>query len=116
MQYLLSKEELQTNFTIPDFVLKTQRQIAKDFELSGQHFHEDFLHTELSLDAIIAQMVPLLENISRTGETKLLQLLYQIDIPQKEFLSMLNSPNFIPELARLIIRREAYKVFLRTKF
>ncbi len=116
MDSLLSKEDLEIKFRIPDFVLKTQQQIAKDFQLSGEVFPADFSMTEKNLEQIRDEMLPFLENISRSGERKLLQLLYQIDIPQQQFLALTGESDFLSQLAVLIIRREAYKVYLRSKF
>ena len=52
----------------------------------------------------------------KQGETRLLQLLYTIDLAEKEFLHITTNPNFVQLLSEKILFREAYKVFLRTKF
>ena len=44
------------------------------------------------------------------GETQTLQLLYIIDIPQGEFLSLTTDPDFLSKASLLIIKREAQKV------
>jgi hypothetical protein len=50
------------------------------------------------------------------GETRLLQLLYTIDFPEKEFLSLTTQADFLAQLSQRILFREAYKVYLRKKF
>jgi hypothetical protein len=52
----------------------------------------------------------------KEGETRLLQLLYTIDLSEKEFLSLTTEPDFLKLLSEKILFREAYKVFLRAKF
>jgi len=116
MQYLLTKKEIIDQFEISEFVLKTQQQIAKDFAGSGYEFDQEFISQESSFHELIINVSGMLAEVLKDGEQKMLQLLYQIDLPQKEFLTILNSDNFVQLLAEKIIRREAYKVFLRTKF
>ena len=50
------------------------------------------------------------------GETNLLQLLYTIDIPEKDFLKLVQSPNFLPTIASMVLKREAMKVYYREKY
>ena len=116
MSLLISKEELEIQWKFADFVLKTQRQIAKDFAGSGFDFDPSFISNELSKDEIIDAIGTQLENVMKLGETTLLQLLYQIDVPQSTFLSLIGSDDFLQELSEIILRREAYKVYLRSKF
>ena len=116
MEYLLSKEELKTQFTVPDFVLKTQRQIAKDFSIISFRISADFESTELNYDQIKCEVEAQLVEVMKLGETTLLQLLYQIDIPQSKFLSIITQADFVQQMSDMIIRREAYKVYLRSKF
>ena len=116
MKTLLSKEELQIQFQTTDFVLKTQKQIAKDFYSSGLSFNNSFELEELIYMDIISAIQVKVEEIIQQGERQLLQLLYQIDIPQSQFLALVNEEEFSLKLSEVILRREAYKVFLRTKF
>ena len=50
------------------------------------------------------------------GEHQTMQLLYQVDIPQQDFLDLTSDPNFIQKMSILILRREAYKVYLRARY
>lgn len=116
MQYLISSDELNVQFQSTDFVLKTQRQIAKDFAVCGIDFEESFLQEEKTLPIILDNTNSKLEEIMNQGETSTLQLLYQIDIPQQDFLSLTTDPEFLSKMSELIVKREAYKVYLRSKF
>jgi hypothetical protein len=58
----------------------------------------------------------ILTEVMKEGETRLLQLLYTIDISEKQFLEITTEHNFIQLLAEKILFREAYKVFLRAKY
>lgn len=116
MNIFISNNELQNQFQITDFVLKTQKQIAKDFYSSGLYFDENFESHELLKNEILELIQHRLEEVINQGETQLLQLLYQIDIPQSTFLESIGESNFIMKLSDLILRREAYKVYLRSMF
>ena len=116
MNILISNSELQNQFQVADFVLKTQKQIVKDFYSSSLYFDEKFQEIELSKNEILEHIQCKLEEIIQIGETQLLQLLYQIDIPQSTFLEHIGEGNFIEKLSDLILRREAYKVYLRSMF
>jgi len=112
----LSKNDLDSAFQSNDFVLKTQLQIMKDFNQSGVNFTAQFSLKKLNYDQIIQEIESKLIEVMKLGETQLLQLLYQIDIPQSDFTTLLKSPNISGELSILILQREAYKVHLRGLF
>lgn len=116
MKLLLDQQELLQQLEVPDFVLKTQQQIHKDFAMQGLDISETLLEEELSYSEIHTEVADALEKVLRMGEQTLLQLNYQIDIPQQQFLDAITHDGAITELADLIIRREACKVYLRTKF
>jgi len=50
------------------------------------------------------------------GESQLLQLIYIIDIPEKEFLSSVTQKEVVQILSEKILLKEANKVYLRRKF
>ncbi len=116
MQLLLDRSKLDIQFQLPEFVLKTQQQISKDFATVGETFSDQFIEEEYSYDEILTEVQKHLVSVMRSGETTLLQLLYQIDLPQQDFLSIVTDKDFSEKMADLIIRREAYKVYLRSKF
>ena len=116
MNNLFSHSQLQSSFSNQHFVLKTQRQIANDFAKFNLLFPDNFeseLHSQPIIEELIAERIA---EIMKEGETRLLQLLYTIDLSEKEFLSITTEPNFLKLLSEKILMREAYKVFLREKF
>lgn len=116
MSDLRTYDQLNAYFVNQQFVLKTQQQIAKDFAKFNLLFSDSFEIEPISKDEIERLIGQLLVDLMKQGETRLLQLLYTIDLSEKEFLHITTDPNFIQLLSEKILFREAYKVFLRTKF
>lgn len=98
------------------FVQDTVNQICKDFSRCGWDLDSDLLNRKLVKTEIEELLSEKLVEIMKYGETQLLQLIYIIDIPEKEFLSITTQPNFPQLLAEKIVLKEAYKVYLRSKF
>lgn len=116
MQNLIDNKQLSTFLGNEEFILKTQRQIAKDFAKFNLFFEESFEIESHSKEEIEQLIAPLIVDLMKQGETRLLQLLYTIDLSEKEFLHITTDPNFIQLLSEKILYREAYKIFLRAKF
>lgn len=116
MSDLRTYDQLNAYFDNQQFVLKTQQQIAKDFAKFNLFFSDSFEIEPISKDEIERLIGQLLVDLMKQGETRLLLLLYTIDLSEKEFLYITTDPNFIELLSEKILFREAYKVFLRTKF
>lgn len=116
MKHFLAQTELEHELQSVDFVLATQFQLAKDFGMSGIDFDPNFVQEPLNYEALREIVEDRVSLIMQSGERQLLQLLYQIDVPQQDFLALTTEADFLPRLGNLIIRREAYKVFLRRKF
>ena len=116
MKTQLSNTQLETEFKSSDFILKTQQQIAKDFGASGIDFDDNFGLKPLSYLEMIDLVSVKFSDIMTLGEMQTLQLLYQIDIPQEDFLGLTTDPDFLSKMSVLIIRREAYKIYLRNKY
>lgn len=112
----MNTDLLLLEFSNETFVLNTQKQLAKDFNQNGFSFSQEFSEIALTREEIEQAVAEQLMEIMRLGETKLLQLLYTIDLPEKEFFSILGKSNFLQELAAKIVFKEAYKVYLRKKF
>lgn len=116
MKHFLAQSELEHEIKSVDFILATQRQIAKDFGMSGIEFESWFTQDPLPY-VILTEIIEMhLGQIMQIGERPLLQLLYQIDIPQTDFLKITTEADFLEKLSNLVIRREAYKVYLRQRF
>lgn len=116
MNDLITSSELKSYFDNEAFVLKTQQQIAKDFAKFNLFFQDNFeteVYSREKIESLIAERVT---DLMKEGEARLLQLLYTIDLSEKEFLSITTDPDFISLLSEKILFREAYKVFLRSKF
>lgn len=116
MKTALSISQLESKFLNPEFILKTQRQNVKDFYPSGIRFEENFEIHASTFDEIILQLSDKLSELMTFGESQTMQLLYQIDIPQSDFLRLTTDPEFISKMSVLIVQREAYKVYLRSRF
>lgn len=116
MKDLISYSELAEYFDREEFVLKTQQQIAKDFAKFNLFFPDNFETEPYSKEKIEVLIEERTAELMKEGETRLLQLLYTIDLSEKEFLSLTTDPDFLKKLAEKILFREAYKIFLRTKF
>lgn len=114
MDYQISEKQLLVHFQNTDFVLKTQAQIVKDFERSGFTFGNNLLTTVLNFQQLTEEVADTLATVMQTGETTTLQLLYQIDLPQEQFLALTTDSHFLMKAAQMIIRREAQKVYLRS--
>ena len=114
MQSLISLSDLSLQFNSTEFVLKTQCQIAKDFYSSRVVFPNNFEEIAILKEDILTNIsVGLAEVINSNGLT---QLFYQIDIPEELYINLLNEPDFIAKMSELILRREAYKIYLRSLF
>jgi hypothetical protein len=116
MNDLITYSELQPYFNNEDFVIKTQQQIAKDFAKFNLYFPENFENVALSKEQIESLIAENIADLMKEGETRLLQLLYTIDLSEKQFLALTTQADFLIELSKKVLFREAYKVFLRSKF
>lgn len=99
-----------------NFVLQTQAQIAKDFAKFNLYLPDDAEMRSYSLEELLDVVGKLMAEIMQHGERRLLQLLYTIDIPEKDFLSLIGTNDFLNKLSEKVILREAFKVYLRTKY
>ncbi len=112
----MNDESLISYFSNEDFVLKTQQQIHNDFAKFNLEFPENFIFDPWPKEKIEEIIQEKLKEIMPFGETRLLQLLYTIDIPEKQFLSLITEPNFLVLIAEAILKREALKVYFRSKY
>lgn len=112
----LTETSFLEHFSDSAFVLKTQEQIIKDFELSGHQFHSVLRATTYSLADLTEIVAEMLADALKMGERQTSQLLYQIDIPESVFLELTQDPEFLSKMSLKIIQRSAYKVYLRSQF
>jgi len=99
-----------------DFVLKTQHQLIKDFGTAGMDFPSDFPTNPYPLERLMTEISARLKDLDSTNASGFSQLLYQIDVPETLLSDLANSDNFYASLAEVVLRREAYKVYLKQQF
>jgi hypothetical protein len=112
----MNSELLIQEFSKEKFVHDTVNQICKDFSRCGWDLDSVLLNSNLVKTEIEELLAEKLVEIMKLGETQLLQLIYIIDIPEKEFLSITSESNFPQLLAEKIVLKEAYKVYLRSRY
>ncbi len=116
MNSAIPYQEIKIYFDNSAFVLKTQHQLIKDFGAYRLFFDEPFSQEPLPKEEILGAIEEQLTEIMKDGETRLMQLLYTIDLPEQEFLALTSEPDFLTQLSDKILYREAYKVYLRLRF
>ena len=99
-----------------DFVLATQRQLIKDFASANTLFPDNFNSIPYEVNQLIIEISARLKSIENLSSSYLSQLLYRIDIPESALPDLMDSDDFYTNLAQLVLKREAYKVFLRSQF
>ncbi len=112
----MNTELVINEFSNKQFVQDTLLQIQKDFSRCGWEIDSSRLNqrlTKVELEELIGEK---LVEIMKHGESQLLQLIYIIDIPEKEFLSSVTQKEVVQILSEKILLKEAYKVYLRRKF
>jgi hypothetical protein len=98
------------------YIDATAHQIIKDFAIEG--FQIAFSESkEQPYQQLFSQVFPVVEMLLNNKPTKLQQLLYRIDLPEKTFKHILHvSPEPASELTELIIQRELLKVVIRFNY
>jgi 3-dehydroquinate synthase class II len=105
-------------FNETNFITKTIEQINKDLsqvtelQISIEEIDKSNVH-----DSLCVQLTSILEEVENTMHSQVSQLLYLIDIPEHVIATIHQNPGtYHYNLAEVILRREAYKVYLRSKF
>ncbi len=112
MMQLFQLDQLRSSFSEKEFVMKTQKQLIKDFGRVGYDLEGEF-EQELKLNALVSIIAQVIDEIERNNAEQLMQLLYLIDLPLELFTK---NGSDSESRALSIIQREAYKVFLRSQF
>ena len=112
----MNSELLEQQLKSADFVLLTQRQLEKDFSAVGFPFDAPFEQEAHSTTFILKEIQHQLQQIEKQSSSTFHQLLYQIDVPENMYIEALSSEDPMKQLAEIILRREAYKVYLRSRF
>lgn len=99
------------------FIQKTLEQIEKDAQ--GYVDVPKFIsNTNLIYENSVSWISSILHKIMEKNRAQFIQYLYRVDIPEKIVHPILKdwSESSYEELAKIILEREAQKVFLRAKF
>lgn len=115
MTYLIqTKNEIREYFNSADFLIQTYGQINKDL-IGISHLNIVVPDKGINnpLNNLTVQLSPIFDQLSESGN--LSQFIYKVDLNENDFQNALNQSNW-DELAFLVIRREAQKVFLKKKF
>ena len=101
-----------------DFVLKTQKQISKDFNQHGFEFEPDFESNSYEIGKLRTLVQEMLLNVIEKQPKKWMPLMYTLDIPEKQYVRFFSgvTSDWIIDFAFLVIKREAQKVFFRENF
>lgn len=118
MSQLVSKSEIERSKKEEKFVLLTAEQVRKDFAMFGMevNFSGD---VNFAYEELFDQLKVYIEELLSTDSERLMSLLYQIDLSEKELSK--NDPNLqfetVPEIiTHKILERELKKVLIRTYF
>ena len=109
---------LQNEWNNVTFIQKTIAQIDKDFSsFTNSHIGENCdLSKDVSVE-IIQHIKQNLDKLERENPASIPQLIYLIDLPEDIFHSITQHSSSINyELAQCILMREAYKVWMRTRY
>ena len=96
-------------------VRETALQVIRDFEF----LNIDIIFSgneRAAFDELMSQITPALIRLYKENPSHFQQLLYRIDIPEKQFRELLaseNHVNFPKKIAEMLIRREFQKVLTR---
>ena len=91
--------------------LQLQQQLLKDFYAFEEDFPQDFAENCYSAQEIMELLQTTLVKMIEKGERVLLQLLYKIDLPEKEFLKIIQMEQVAKELTKAIFQKEINKIF-----
>jgi|GEM_PF-1639227 len=114
----MNKTEWLSRFSNDEtFIQKTLEQIEKD-ALGYIDVPKFISKNELIYANAVAWIAQILHKIMEKNRAQFIQYLYRVDIPEKIVHPILKdwSESSYQELAKIILEREAQKVFLRAKF
>src|SRR6056297_579400 len=118
MSQLISESQLERSKQEEKFVLLTAEQVRKDFALFGMEVYFSG-NISLAYEELFEQLKVYIEELLNHNYEKLMALLYQIDVTQKELTQKDSKHNFktIPEIiTHKILERELKKVLTREYF
>ncbi|MCK5028345.1 MAG: hypothetical protein KAR57_01835 [Bacteroidales bacterium] len=118
MSQLISQSQIERSKKEEKFVLLTAEQVRKDFAMFGMDV-EFSGNVNFAYEELFDQLKEYIDKLLHNDSEKLMSLLYQIDLSEKELSK--NDPNMqfetIPEIVtHKILGRELKKVLIRTYF
>jgi hypothetical protein len=118
MSLLISQSQLDRSKKEEKFVLLTAEQVRKDFAMFGMEVRFSG-NIKFAYKELFDQLMVFIDKLLSEDSEKLMSLLYQIDISEKELAK--KDPNMefetIPEIiTHKILERELKKVLLRAYF
>jgi hypothetical protein len=110
----LNELELNNQLLQQDFILKVSKQLEKDINRCGYDFK---FKENLTPTSIFKETEKIITEINNNSPNDLLKLCYLIDLSEKIVgIYQLPTANIDSEgFAIQLVKREAYKVFLRNK-
>ncbi|HSH50901.1 MAG TPA: hypothetical protein VK982_04175, partial [Bacteroidales bacterium] len=115
MSQLISQNQLDRSKQEEKFVLLTAEQVRKDFAMFGMEVVFSG-NVSLAYEELFNQLSVYIEQLFNDNYEKLISLLYQIDVSQKELIKPDPKQNFktVPEIiTHKILERELKKVLTR---
>ncbi len=118
MSQIISQSQLERSKKEEKFVLLTAEQVRKDFAMFGMDVQFTG-NVNFAYDELFDQLKVYIEDLLSVDSEKLMSLLYQIDLSEKELAK--NDPNIqfetVPEIiTHKILERELKKVLIRAYF
>ena len=118
MSQIVSQSQIERSKKEEKFVLLTAEQVRKDFAMFGMevNFSGDI---NFAYEELFQQLRVHIEELLSTDSEKLMSLLYQIDLSEKELAKVDPGIQFetVPELiTHKVLERELKKVLIRTYF
>jgi len=118
MSQLISQSQIERSKKEEKFVLLTAEQVRKDFAMFGMEVRFSG-NVTFAYEELFHQLQGYIEELLSKDSEKLMSLLYQIDLSQRELSK--KEPNIqfetVPEIiTHKILERELKKVLLRTYF
>lgn len=110
--------DLVASLSNHDFVLKTQKQISKDFNQHGFQFEPQFEVHSYEIGTLRLAVQEMLLEVMEKHPNKWMPLMYTLDIPEKQYVRFFSgvTSEWVIDFAFLVIKREAQKVFFRESF
>lgn len=93
----------------------TVGQIAKDFQSVGIDV-QSLISADLSYEALESLVCNLIQQLHATQPEKFQRLLYTVDLPESDVKRISKSQHFYVDLSQMIIKREFFKILIRTSY